>query len=185
MSAGPPDQRRDRHPAIRGATYGAGAFVRGYLVTLLLVVAEGVEQERVEFAGWLYYDAQFVNVAFGETGLVVNYLRTGWGGGGSGTRLPPRPGGRTARSGVPARVGGRCERGSGGGGDGREHRGRDCPSRHPRDCAVRHGWRGTRPACRCSLCWDPLPGCLRGDRWRVAHTTRAQLIPVCEQLRGP
>lgn len=79
MSPGPPDQERDRHPAIRGAAYGAGAFVTGYLVTLLLVVAEGVGEERVEFAGWLYYNAQFVNVEFGETGLVVNYLRTGWG----------------------------------------------------------------------------------------------------------
>ncbi|MEF8812510.1 MAG: hypothetical protein V5A55_01655 [Halovenus sp.] len=79
MSAEPPDHGRDRHPAVRGAVYGAGAFVSGYLVTLLLVVVEGVEQERIEFAGWLYYNAQFVDVEFGETGLAVNYVRTEWG----------------------------------------------------------------------------------------------------------
>lgn len=82
MSTGTQHPERDRFATVQGAVYGAGAFVAGYLVTLLLVVVEGVARERIEFAGWIYYNAQFVDVELGDAALIssVNYLRTGWGG---------------------------------------------------------------------------------------------------------
>ncbi len=72
-------------PVVDGSVYGATAFVAGYLTTLLLVVIfEGRRfiGDLVEGAGWIYYNAQFVNIeprdppggpAVDET-MSINYL---------------------------------------------------------------------------------------------------------------
>jgi len=82
MPTGSRDWGGDRFPLVGGVVYGTGAFVTGYLVMVLLVVVEGVGRQRIEFAGWLYYNAQFVDVTLDGAELVgsVNYVRTGWGG---------------------------------------------------------------------------------------------------------
>lgn len=52
-------------PLQQGALYGAGAFVAGYVVTYLLMMIE-VSTDTVdstfEFAGWLFFNAQFVRI---------------------------------------------------------------------------------------------------------------------------
>jgi hypothetical protein len=68
-------QSVDDIPYVQGAISGAVAFVVGYLITLVVVStqeAEALTEELVEASGWLYYNAQFVDVEAG--GLTINYL---------------------------------------------------------------------------------------------------------------
>lgn len=54
----------DEPPLIEGAIFGAVSFVVGYIITALLVVlAEDVEEDLMQVSGWVYYNAQFVDVA--------------------------------------------------------------------------------------------------------------------------
>ncbi|WP_436935261.1 transporter [Halovenus marina] len=68
-------QGTDEIPYVQGAIYGAVAFVIGYLITLVVVStqeAEALTEELVEASGWLYYNAQFVDVE--AAGSTFNYL---------------------------------------------------------------------------------------------------------------
>ena len=66
-------------PFVQGAIFGALSFVGGYLVTMVLVLAveaEEIADELIEVSGWLYYNAQFVDIeqsAGGET-QSANYV---------------------------------------------------------------------------------------------------------------
>jgi len=65
MSAQQQQRGQASIPLQPGALYGAGAFVAGYVVTYLLMMIE-VSTDTVdntfEFAGWLFFNAQFVRI---------------------------------------------------------------------------------------------------------------------------
>lgn len=52
-------------PVVDGSIYGGLGYIAGYLSTLLLVAlveAEGIPGDVIQGAGWVYYNAQFVDV---------------------------------------------------------------------------------------------------------------------------
>lgn len=75
-------------PLKKGAIYGAGSFVAGYIITLALVaITESGEftEDLIETSGWLYYNAQFADLEISVTsddagfaalfdGTTFNYL---------------------------------------------------------------------------------------------------------------
>jgi len=68
----------DDLPLVKGALYGAGSYVLGYVVFLALVL--GVEsdfsqdiEDPIEITGWFYHNAQFVDVELPNS-ETINYL---------------------------------------------------------------------------------------------------------------
>ena len=52
-------------PVVDASIYGGVGYLGGYLTTLLLVVlveGEGIPGDVIEGAGWVYYNAQFVDI---------------------------------------------------------------------------------------------------------------------------
>lgn len=69
----------DSIPIVQGAIAGALSFVGGYLVTLVLVAvveAEETAEELIEVSGWIFYNAQFVDVEQSAAGQTqsANYV---------------------------------------------------------------------------------------------------------------
>jgi len=63
-------------PLREGALYGAGAFVAGYVATFLLMVIDvssDLIEDQFEFAGWLFFNAQFVRIE-GDGSATVDIL---------------------------------------------------------------------------------------------------------------
>lgn len=76
------DGENDGLPLEEGVAAGAGAFLGGYLITLVLLLVDDtgeITQNTIDFAGWVYYNAQFVPIEF-EVMTVesINFLREGW-----------------------------------------------------------------------------------------------------------
>lgn len=63
-------------PLQEGALYGAAAFVAGYAATFLLMlidVPSDLVEDQFEFAGWLFFNAQFVQIE-GDGSATVDVL---------------------------------------------------------------------------------------------------------------
>jgi len=65
MAAQQQGQVQGSIPLQQGALFGAGAFIAGYLVTYLLMMAQvpsDTYEDSFEYAGWLFFNAQFVRI---------------------------------------------------------------------------------------------------------------------------
>jgi hypothetical protein len=85
------DPADGEYPVVDGTIYGGVGYIAGYLTTLLLVFLvedEGIPGDIIEGAGWVYYNAQFVDIVprgapgGASTASSINYV-TGSGLGGS------------------------------------------------------------------------------------------------------
>lgn len=61
----------DGLPVKEGAIFGAGSFVAGYVLTLIVVLVAETDEftdDIVEASGWVYYNAQLADVEISVTG---------------------------------------------------------------------------------------------------------------------
>lgn len=63
-------QRQSGPPLKLGVVFGGAAFLVGYVVTYGLLVVDGALEgieDSFQYAGWVFFDAQFVEVDIGES----------------------------------------------------------------------------------------------------------------------
>ena len=72
MAIGTQQSPTDAIEPVKSVVAGVGSFLVGYLVTLLLAVAvesnDFTDGDAIELGGWLFYNAQFVDLEVSATG---------------------------------------------------------------------------------------------------------------------
>jgi len=73
MSGQQQTQRQSGPPLKLGVVFGGATFLVGYVVTYGLLVADGALEgieDSFQYAGWVFFDAQFVEADVGESATV-------------------------------------------------------------------------------------------------------------------